>query len=150
MINQKVKNSEEELKYHSKRKQTKRRRKLKKLTRNLHHSSINLLNKICFRWKNSLVIIMSRKYSKYSKPTMQSTITIASQTISRNWRDLWRKEKEMMIRRKKLKRISDGIEVISKRHHRSFWESISVCSVEQPMMWAIYVLVEHNMQYQKR
>ena len=46
--------------HHQKRKQTKRRRRLKKLTRKLYHSSINLLNKTCFRWKNSLVIIMKR------------------------------------------------------------------------------------------
>ena len=37
------------------------------LTRKLHHSPINLLNKICFRWRKSLVIIMKRQYSKYSK-----------------------------------------------------------------------------------
>ena len=106
------------------------RRKLKKLTRKLHHSSINLLNKIYFRWKNSLVKIMNKQYSKYLKQTMQSTITIVFQTIGRNWRDVWRKEREMMISRKKLKRISDLKEAMSKRHHRSFWESISVCSVE--------------------
>ena len=46
--------------HHQKRKQTKRRRRLKKLARKLYHSSINLLNKTCFRWKNSLVIIMKR------------------------------------------------------------------------------------------
>ena len=46
--------------------------------------SINLLNKTCFRWKNSLVIIMNRQYSKYLEQTMQSTITITFQTISRN------------------------------------------------------------------
>ena len=46
--------------------------------------SINLLNKTCFWWKNSLVIIMNRQYSKYLKQTMQSTITITFQTISRN------------------------------------------------------------------
>ena len=57
------------------------------------------------------------------------SIIIASQTISRNRRDLWRKEREMMIREKKLKRINDLKEVISKIHHRSFWEGISVCSV---------------------
>ena len=99
--------SKEKTEKEKKRKQTKARRKLKKLTRKLYHSSINLLNKICFRWKNSLVIIMKRQYSTYSNWTMQSTIKIASQTISRNWRDLWRKEREIMIRRKKLKRISD-------------------------------------------
>ena len=94
VMKQQVKNWEEELKHHPKRKQTNRRRKLKKFTRKLHHSSINLLNKICFRWRNSLVIITNRQYSKYSKRTMQSTITVASQTISRNWRDLWRKERD--------------------------------------------------------
>ena len=99
--------SKEKTEKEKKRKQTKARRKLKKLTRKLYHSSINLLNKIYFRWKNSLVIIMKRQYSTYSNWTMQSTIKIASQTISRNWRDLWRKEREIMIRRKKLKRISD-------------------------------------------
>ena len=99
--------SKEKTEKEKKRKQTKARRKLKKLTRKLYHSSINLLNKICFRWKNSLVIIMKRQYSTYSKWTMQSTIKIASPTISRNWRDLWKKEREIMIRRKKLKRISD-------------------------------------------
>ena len=99
--------SKEKTDKEKKRKQTKARRKLKKLTRKLYHSSINLQNKICFRWKNSLVIIMKRQYSTYSKWTMQSTIKIASPTISRNWRDLWKKEREIMIRRKKLKRISD-------------------------------------------
>ena len=34
----------------------------------------------------------------------------------------------MMIRRKRLKRISDLKEVMSRRHHRSFWESLSVIS----------------------
>ena len=92
-MTKKVKNWEEELKHDPKRKQTKRRRKLKKLTRKLYHSSINLLNKICFWWKNYLVIIMNRQYSKYSKRTMQSTITIASQTVSRNWRNLLWKER---------------------------------------------------------
>ena len=120
--------SKEKTDKEKKRKQTTRRRKLKNLTRKLYHSSINLLNKICFRWKNFLVIIMKRQYSTYSKWIMQSTITIVSQTISRNWRDLWRKEREIMRRRKKANERSK--EAISKRHHRSFWESISVCSVE--------------------
>ena len=79
----KLKNSEEEFKHHPKKKQTKKIKKLKKLTRKLHYSSINLLDKICFWWKN-LVIIINRQYSKYSKRTMQSINTIASQTISRN------------------------------------------------------------------
>ena len=48
---------------------------------------------------------------------MQSTIPIASQTISRNLRDHWRKEREMMKRRKKLKQRTDVKEAISKRHH---------------------------------
>ena len=87
-------------KHYLKRKQTKKRRKLKKLTRKFHHSSINLLNKICFRWKYYLVMIMKRQYSKYSTRAMQSSITIVSQTINRNWRDLWRKEREIMVRRK--------------------------------------------------
>ena len=52
--------SKEKTEKEKKRKQTKARRKLKKLTRKLYHSSINLLNKTCFRWKNSLVIIMKR------------------------------------------------------------------------------------------
>ena len=37
-----------------------------------------------FWWKNSLVITINRQNSKYSKQTIQSTITILSQTISRN------------------------------------------------------------------
>ena len=93
LMTKNVKNWEEELKHDPKRKQTKRRRKLKKLTRKLYHSFINLLSKMCFWWKNYLVIIMNRQYSKYSKRTMQSTITIASQTVSRNWRNLLWKER---------------------------------------------------------
>ena len=33
--------------------------KLKKLPRKLHRSSIILINKICFRWKCSIVIIIN-------------------------------------------------------------------------------------------
>ena len=50
----------------SKEKSDKEKKKMKKLTRKLYHSSINLLNKIYFRWKSSLVIIMNRKYLEYS------------------------------------------------------------------------------------
>ena len=45
-------------------------------------------------------------------------------------RSLEERKRGNMIRRKKLKRISNVKEAISKRHHRSFWESLSVCSVE--------------------
>ena len=111
----------------SKEKTDKEKKKTEKTYKKIVSLIINVLNKICFRWKNFLVIIMKRQYSTYSKWTMQSTIIIASQTISRNWRDLWRKEREIMRRRKKANKQSE--ESISKRHHRSFWESISVCSV---------------------
>ena len=67
---------------------------------------------------------------KIFKTNSASTMIIAPQTINRNWRYLWRKEREMMIRRKKLKQISNQKEAILKRYHRSFWDSISVCSVE--------------------
>ena len=50
----------------SKEKSDKEKKKMKKLTRKLYHSSINLLNKICFRWKSFLDILMNRQYSKYS------------------------------------------------------------------------------------
>ena len=60
----------------SKEKSDKEKKKMKKLTRKLYHSSINLLNKIYFRWKSSLVIIMNRKYLEYSNWTMQSTVTL--------------------------------------------------------------------------
>ena len=53
----------------SKEKTEKEKKKIEETYRKLHHSSINLLNKICFRWKNFLVILMSRQYSKYSKRT---------------------------------------------------------------------------------
>ena len=112
----------------SKEKTDKEKKKTEKTYKKIVSLIINVLNKICFRWKNFLVIIMKRQYSTYSKWIMQSTITIVSQTISRNWTDLWRREREIMRRRKKANERSK--EAISKRHHRSFWESISVCSVE--------------------
>ena len=40
---------------------------------------------------------MNKQYSKYSKEAMQSIITIVFQTTSRNWRDLWKKEREKMV-----------------------------------------------------
>ena len=147
MLNQK----DEELrgKASFKEKADKEKKKIEETHKKIIYSSINLLNKICFQWKNSLVIIMSRQYSKYSKRTVQSTMTTAPQTINRNWRVLWRKEREMMIRRTKLKQISNQKEAILKWHHRSFRDSISVCSVEWNTTYSI-MLVEHNMQHQKR
>ena len=79
----------------SKEKADKEKNKIEETYKKLHHSFINLLNKICFRWKNYLVIIMKRQYSKDSKRIMQSTFTIASQIIRTNWRDLWRKENRL-------------------------------------------------------
>ena len=54
-----------------KEKADKEKKKIEETHKKITYSSINLLNKICFRWKNSLVIIMSRQYSKYSKRTVR-------------------------------------------------------------------------------
>ena len=51
----------------SKEKTDKEKKKTEKTYKKIVSLIINVLNKICFRWKNFLVIIMKRQYSTYSK-----------------------------------------------------------------------------------
>ena len=84
MLNQKNEELRGRVKASFKEKADKEKKKIEETHKKITYSAINLLNKICFRWKNSFVIIMSRQYSKYSKQTVQSNMTIAPQTINRN------------------------------------------------------------------
>ena len=120
-MNQKVKNWEKELKHHPKRKHTKRRRKLKKLTRKLHHSSINLLNKICFWWKLScdnndqtILEIFKANNAVYHHNCIWNNQQKLKRSLEKRKRDDDKK--------KEAKANKWSKEEISKRKHQSFWE----------------------------
>ena len=90
------------LKHHLKKKQTEKKKiietyeKIASLIHELAKQDFFLVEKLSY--DNN-----EQKILKIFKAKMQSTFTIVSQTISRNGRDFWRKERKMMIKRKKVK-----------------------------------------------